>query len=82
MKLNYKDLETKLDYINNKIILSHNLDLNEIRYISSSSIISDSESVIKYYPLDNNKKIKINYKNYDKLIMNNLILLDKILKLI
>ena len=84
MKLNYKHLESKINKINNKIILSHYLDLDEIRYISNNSSESDSESEseIKYYPLDNEKKIKINYKNYDKLIMNNLILLQKILDLI
>ena len=88
MNSKYTDLEKRLDKEINKIILSHNLSLEDIRYINDHKSIdnsesdSESDSIIKYCALDKNRKIKISSKNYYKLIMNNTGLIDKILNII
>ena len=81
MTINYLEMKNKLDLIINQIIFSHDLDLDEILNLNNQVSITDSEDSTqnKYYKIKNDKKIKINYKNYEKLLSNNMILIEKIL---
>jgi len=83
MTTNYNSLNEKINNIINKVIYSHNLNLEEIRYINKySNSDYENEYLDKYYSLNTTKKLKVNNKNYNKLIINNIILTNKILNLI
>jgi len=81
MTVNYLEMKNNLDLLINQIIFSHDLDLDEI--LNLNNFNSDTESIDvsnnKYYKIKKDKKIKINYKNYEKLLSNNEILIEKIL---
>ena len=81
MTINYLEMKSKLDLVINQIIFSHDLDLDEILNLNNHASITDSEDSTqnKYYKIKNDKKIKINYKNYEKLLSNNNILIEQIL---
>lgn len=83
MTMDYNSLNETINNIINKIIYSHNLNLDEIRYINKySNSDYENEYLGKYYSLDTTKKLRVNNKNYNKLIINNIILTNKILKII
>lgn len=82
MNINYKELNLNIYNLLTKIIDSHDINLFELM---KSSIDNDtySETTIitkKYITIDKNRDIKPNIKNYNKLIVNNLILIEEILK--
>ena len=81
MTINYLEIKNKIDLLINQIIFSHDLDLDEILNLNNESQDSnyDNSENNKYYTIKKDKKIKICYKNYEKLLSNNEILIEKIL---
>jgi len=81
MSINYLEIKNKIDLLINQIIFSHDLDLDEILNLNNESQDSnyDNSENNKYYTIKKEKKIKICYKNYEKLLSNNEILIEKIL---
>lgn len=82
MSINYKELNVNVYKSLSKIIDSHEINLLDL---IRSSVDDDtySETTIiakKYYHIDKSKEIKVNIKNYEKLLVNNIILIEEILK--
>ena len=82
--VNYKELNNNIVDLLNNLILSHQLSFSDIMSdIADNSVLSsDSIETKKYVSIKKNKNIKVTYKNYEKLLVNNGILINEILKTI
>tara|TARA_B100001248_G_C27370158_1_gene451224 strand:- start:956 stop:1210 length:255 start_codon:yes stop_codon:yes gene_type:complete len=82
MSINYKELNQTIYNSLSKIIDSHDINLLELLQESiENSTYSESTIITKNYnPINKKRELKINNKNYQKLLINNIILIDEILK--
>ena len=82
MSINYKELNVNLYKSLSKIIDSHEINLLELLRSSPEDDTYSETTIIakKYYPIDKSREIRVNIKNYEKLLVNNIILIEEILK--
>jgi hypothetical protein len=81
MNINYKELNLNVYKSLSKIIDSHDINLLELLRSSPDDTYSETTFVTKkYYSIDKSKEIKVTMKNYEKLLVNNIILIEEILK--
>ena len=82
MSIDYKQLNSKLNQIIDGLINSHNINNKDIdnEKLDDLSYSESTLSNYKYHPIDTNREIKINLKNYQKLLSNNVILIEEIIK--
>lgn len=82
MDINYKELNLNVYQMLSKIIDSHDINLLELLRASSDDDTYSETTFItkKYYSIDRSREIKVNTKNYEKLLINNVILIEEILK--
>ena len=82
MSIDYKQLNSKLNQIIDGLINSHNINNKDIdnEKLDELSYSESTLSNYKYHPIDKKREIKINLKNYQKLLNNNVILIEEIIK--
>lgn len=82
MSINYKELNVNVYNSLSKIIDSHEINLLDLLRSSAEDDTYSETTIIakKYYPIDKSREIKVNVKNYEKLLVNNIILIEEILK--
>ena len=80
--VSYKELNNKIVDLLNNIILSHQIEFSDILSdcIKDMETSSDSIGEKKYISIDKDKEIRKTIKNYNKLLVNNGILIEEILK--
>lgn len=82
MSIDYIQVNSNLNQIINKLVNSHNINNKDIdnEKLDELSYSESTLSNYKYHPINTNKEIKINLKNYQKLLNNNIILIEEIIK--
>ena len=84
MSIDYIQLNLKLNQIINDLVKSHDINNNDIdnERLDDLTYSESTLSNYKYLPIDTKREIKINLKNYQKLLSNNIILIEEIIKII
>ena len=82
--VNYKELNNNIVDLLNNLILSHQLSFSDIMSDVADSVNLSTDSIKnkKYISINKKKNIKVTNKNYEKLLINNGILIEEILKTI